>query len=154
MEHEDGTDEWCEGCDAGLLNVPKIKGVHQAMRSGLLAADLVAANGPVSAGWDAALRASPVMSELKKVRNIKPGFKKGLWFGLLNSAWETATAGLSPSAASQHLAKMRAEGLVATRREAQSIHYRLADPAALRVLQTLFDIYRGPDAAGAARAPI
>jgi DNA-binding transcriptional ArsR family regulator len=52
-------------------------------------------------------------------------------------------AGLSPSAASQHLAKMRAEGLVATRREAQTIHYRLADPAALRVLQTLFEIYRG-----------
>ena len=51
-------------------------------------------------------------------------------------------AGLSPSAASQHLAKMRAEGLVATRREAQTIHYRLADPAALRVLETLFEIYR------------
>jgi electron-transferring-flavoprotein dehydrogenase len=30
------------------------------------------------------------------VRNIKPGFKKGLWFGLLNAGWETVTAGLSP----------------------------------------------------------
>ncbi len=84
------------GCDAGLLNVPKIKGVHQAMRSGMLAADLVAANGPVSAGWDTALRASPVMSELKKVRNIKPGFKKGLVFGLVNSGWETLVGGASP----------------------------------------------------------
>ena len=36
------------------------------------------------------------MAELNKVRNIKPGFKKGLWFGLLNAAWETVTAGLSP----------------------------------------------------------
>lgn len=52
-------------------------------------------------------------------------------------------AKLSQSAASQHLAKMRAEGLVTTRREAQTIHYSLADPAALRVLETLFDIYRG-----------
>jgi len=31
-----------------------------------------------------------------KVRNIKPGFKRGLWFGLANAAWETVTAGLSP----------------------------------------------------------
>jgi DNA-binding transcriptional ArsR family regulator len=52
-------------------------------------------------------------------------------------------AKLAHSAASQHLAKMRAEGLVATRREAQTIYYRLADPAAVRVLDTLCDIYRG-----------
>jgi len=51
--------------------------------------------------------------------------------------------GLAQSATSQHLAKMRAEGLVATRREAQTIYYRLADPAAVRVLDTLCDIYRG-----------
>ncbi len=51
-------------------------------------------------------------------------------------------AKLSPSAASQHLAKMRAEGLVATRREAQAIYYRLDDPAAMRVLAILYDIYR------------
>ncbi len=53
-------------------------------------------------------------------------------------------AGMSPSTTSQHLAKMRAEGLVGTRREAQTIYYRLADPAAMRVLDTLSDIYRGP----------
>ncbi len=52
-------------------------------------------------------------------------------------------AKLAHSAASQHLAKMRAEGLVATRREAQTIYYRLNDPAAMRVLDTLCDIYRG-----------
>ena len=55
-------------------------------------------------------------------------------------------AKLAQSAASQHLAKMRAEGLVATRREAQTIYYRLADPAAVRVLDTLCDIYRGQPA--------
>lgn len=52
--------------------------------------------------------------------------------------------GLAQSATSQHLAKMRAEGLVATRREAQTIFYRLADPAAARVLETLCDLYGGP----------
>jgi DNA-binding transcriptional ArsR family regulator len=52
-------------------------------------------------------------------------------------------AKLAKSAASQHLAKMRAEGLVATRREAQTIFYRLADPAVMRVLDTLSEIYRG-----------
>jgi DNA-binding transcriptional ArsR family regulator len=55
-------------------------------------------------------------------------------------------AKLAQSAASQHLAKMRAEGLVATRREAQTIYYRLEDPAAMRVLDTLCDIYRSPPA--------
>ena len=83
------------GCAAGLVNVPKIKGVHQALRSGMLAAEHIAANND-PAGWNARLRASVVVAELKKVRNFKPGFKKGQWFGLLNAAWETLTGGLSP----------------------------------------------------------
>jgi len=52
-------------------------------------------------------------------------------------------SGLSQSALSQHLAKLRDEGLVATRREAQVIHYRIADQRAQRVLQVLHDIYCG-----------
>ncbi|PTS87051.1 MULTISPECIES: ArsR/SmtB family transcription factor [unclassified Caulobacter] len=55
----------------------------------------------------------------------------------------SAHVGLGQSAMSQHLAKMRAEGLVATRREAQTIFYRLADPAAVRVLETLCDVFKG-----------
>ena len=51
-------------------------------------------------------------------------------------------AGLAQSATSQHLAKMRAEGLVSTRRVAQTIYYSLSDPNAARVLGTLSDIYR------------
>jgi electron-transferring-flavoprotein dehydrogenase len=83
------------GDGAGLLNVPKIKGTHQAIRSGMLAAEHLAASlDPV--GFDAKLRASDAMAELRKVRNIKPGFKRGLWFGLFNAAWETATNGASP----------------------------------------------------------
>jgi DNA-binding transcriptional ArsR family regulator len=48
---------------------------------------------------------------------------------------------LSQSALSQHLAKMREEGLVATRREAQTVFYRIADPNTRRVLALLKDIY-------------
>ena len=50
-------------------------------------------------------------------------------------------SGLSQSALSQHLAKLREEGLVATRREGQSIYYRIADPNAARILGVLHDIY-------------
>jgi electron-transferring-flavoprotein dehydrogenase len=83
------------GDTAGLLNVPKIKGTHQAIRSGMLAAEHLAQSLD-SAGFDAKLRASDAMKELRKVRNIKPGFKRGLWWGMLNAGWETATRGLSP----------------------------------------------------------
>ncbi|WP_411834144.1 4Fe-4S dicluster domain-containing protein [Pseudoxanthomonas mexicana] len=84
------------GDTAGLLNVPKIKGTHQAIRSAMLAAEHLAANALDPAGFDAKLRASDAMAELRQVRNVKPGFKKGLWFGLLNGAWETAVGGRSP----------------------------------------------------------
>jgi len=49
--------------------------------------------------------------------------------------------GLSQSALSQHLARMREEGLVATRRDAQTIFYRIADDNAKRLLMLLKDIY-------------
>ena len=49
--------------------------------------------------------------------------------------------GLDQSPLSQHLAKLREEGLVATRREAQSIFYRIAKPEVLRVLKLLKEIY-------------
>ena len=88
------------GDTAGLLNVPKIKGTHQAIRSGMLAAEHLTHSlqqGSLDpAGFDAKLRASDAMKELREVRNIKPGFKKGLWLGMLNAGWETVTRGLSP----------------------------------------------------------
>jgi electron-transferring-flavoprotein dehydrogenase len=84
------------GDAGGLLNVPKVKGVHQAIRSGVLAAEHLHATGGDSAGFDAAWRASDGGRELRKVRNIRPGFHRGLWWGLINAAWETLTLGLSP----------------------------------------------------------
>ncbi len=49
--------------------------------------------------------------------------------------------GLSQSALSQHLGRLREEGLVGTRREGVAVFYRLADPAVTRVIATLADIY-------------
>jgi DNA-binding transcriptional ArsR family regulator len=51
--------------------------------------------------------------------------------------------GLSQSALSQHLGKMREDGLLATRREAQTIFYRISDPNAARLLALLKNIYCG-----------
>ncbi|MEQ4617383.1 MAG: metalloregulator ArsR/SmtB family transcription factor [Corticimicrobacter sp.] len=48
---------------------------------------------------------------------------------------------LSQSALSQHLARMREEGMVAYRREAQTLHYRIADPRIERLIATLKDIF-------------
>jgi ArsR family transcriptional regulator, virulence genes transcriptional regulator len=53
--------------------------------------------------------------------------------------------GLSQSALSQHLAVLREEGVVATRREGQTVWYRIADPAAVKVVETLAEIFCPPD---------
>ena len=83
------------GDAAGTLNVPKIKGVHQAIRCGALAAEHLAESGKTE-GFDARWRDSEGGRELKRVRNIKPGFHRGLWFGIANAAFETALGGRSP----------------------------------------------------------
>jgi electron-transferring-flavoprotein dehydrogenase len=83
------------GDAAGTLNFAKIKGIHQALRCGMLAAEHLHGTGGTT-GFDACWRASEGGNELRRVRNIKPGFKRGLWFGLANAAFETATAGLAP----------------------------------------------------------
>lgn len=53
--------------------------------------------------------------------------------------------GLSQSALSQHLAVLREEGVVATRRDGQVIWYRIDDPAAVRVVATLAEIFCPPN---------
>jgi electron-transferring-flavoprotein dehydrogenase len=83
------------GCAAGTLNVPKIKGTHTAMKSGMVAAEAIAAAlagdrpAEVTAYTDM-MKASWVWPELYAVRNIRPGFAKfGLYGGLVNAALET-----------------------------------------------------------------
>ncbi|MDE2164816.1 MAG: electron transfer flavoprotein-ubiquinone oxidoreductase [Alphaproteobacteria bacterium] len=78
------------GCAAGFLNVPKIRGSHTAMKSGMVAAETVARQ---LAGEDAdfrqSLAASWVWPELRTVRNVRPAFRWGLWAGLAHAALDT-----------------------------------------------------------------
>ncbi len=60
-----------------------------------------------------------------------------------------AKVDLSQSALSQHLAVLRTDGLVTTRREAQTIYYALADGPAQRIIETLHGIYCGAPACAA-----
>lgn len=53
----------------------------------------------------------------------------------------TVRVGLSQSALSQHLAKLREQNLVTARKEAQSVFYSVCDPKALRVLSLLHDLF-------------
>jgi electron-transferring-flavoprotein dehydrogenase len=61
----------------------------------MLAAEHLIEKG-APAGFDARWRASPGGQELRAVRNFKPGFKRGLWFGMANSALEVVTGGHTP----------------------------------------------------------
>ena len=83
------------GCTAGFLNVPKIKGTHTSMKSGMLAAEAVfemvtgdsAAQEPASYGEK--IEQSWLWDELYRVRNIRPGFNKGLWLGMAYAGLDT-----------------------------------------------------------------
>ena len=82
------------GCAAGFLNVPKIKGTHTAMKSGMTAAeavfDALAEDGAREVtDYPERLRKSWVWSELARVRNIRPSFRYGLWGGLAYAGLDT-----------------------------------------------------------------
>ena len=76
------------GCSAGLVNVPRIKGNHNAMLSGIAAAN--AAHAAIATGragdeltaYEADVRSGPIAKDLKKVRNVKPLWSK---YGLVAS---------------------------------------------------------------------
>lgn len=89
------------GDAAGTLNAPKIKGIHMALRCGMEAADYLVANGSCE-GFDGHWRKTPWAQELYKVRNIRPGFNRGLWWGLANAALETITMGKLPWTLKNH----------------------------------------------------
>ena len=110
------------GCSAGFINVPKVKGSHYAMKSGILAAESIYRgliddkkdinyseieneefetelfpNGLELAGYESNIRDSWIMSDLKQVRNVKPSFKYGVFAGMLHSAITTVvTKGNEP----------------------------------------------------------
>lgn len=81
------------GCAAGFLNVPKIKGSHTAMASGMMAAEAamraIAADSSDMKPYEDAIKASWVWEELHRVRNIRPAFHWGFIVGFLYSAIDT-----------------------------------------------------------------
>ncbi|MDR3504595.1 MAG: electron transfer flavoprotein-ubiquinone oxidoreductase [Legionella sp.] len=98
------------GDAAGFLNVPKIKGIHMAMKSGMLAAEACfdalkqTETAPIElTSYPEKVKSSWLEQELYSVRNIRPGFKCGLIPGLINAAFETyITNGKSPWTLANH----------------------------------------------------
>ena len=93
------------GCSAGFVNVPRVKGSHNAMMSGILAADKLAAALAAGRSHDEVVeienewRAGPVGQDLKKVRNVKPlwsrfGTAIGVGLGALDM-WTNELFGFS-----------------------------------------------------------
>ncbi len=73
------------GCAAGFVNVPKIKGIHNAMKSGMIAAESLFS----SQDYEKNIKKSWIGEELYRVRNIRPAMKWGLFLGLIYSAVDT-----------------------------------------------------------------
>lgn len=78
------------GCSAGFVNLPRIKGSHNAMKSGMLAAEAAfeaLKNGATGSdeltAYPESWKASWSFKDLWKVRNVKPGMKYGMWIGTL-----------------------------------------------------------------------
>jgi len=75
------------GDAAGFLNVPKIKGIHMAMQSGFIAAEVI--NQGNIDDYQQKLQQNWIWDELYRVRNIRPGFQWGLFAGLAYAALDT-----------------------------------------------------------------
>lgn len=117
------------GDSAGFLNVAKIKGTHTAMKSATLAAKSVYKiiknnNTNEAKQYSADLKKSWLYKELKQVRNIRPGFNKGLVFGMVNAAFETyITFGMSPWTLKHHQDHKRIKKAA----DCEKIHYPKPD---------------------------
>jgi electron-transferring-flavoprotein dehydrogenase len=157
------------GDAAGFLNVPKIKGSHTAMKSGMAAAEAVFArlSGTAGARVGEAVRRSWIWDELYRVRNIRPSFHFGLWGGLAYAAFDTLVlrgrapwtmhhrpdhAQLIPAAQARRIDYPRPDGKTSFDRlssvfisntnheEDQPSHLRLRDPAkAIAINYRLYD---------------
>jgi electron-transferring-flavoprotein dehydrogenase len=160
------------GCAAGFLNVAKIKGSHTAMKSGMVAAETVLRrlSGDLTADYHAALASSWVWPELYAVRNIRPGFRWGLWLGLAHAALDTYIfRGRAPwtmshtadhlhldrASASRRIAYPKPDGVVSFDRlssvfisntnheENQPSHLKLRDPA--KAIDVNYALYDSPE---------
>jgi len=101
------------GCSAGFVNVPRIKGSHNAILSGKMAAEHVAEaiavgrSGDEVEGYEAAWRTSEIGTDLQRVRNVKPLWSKlgtigGVMLGGLDMWMNTIFRGWSPFSTLKH----------------------------------------------------
>jgi len=98
------------GDSAGFLNVPKIKGNHTAIKSGMIAADSIndllskenLVYGLECTAYTENIKSSWIYKELHKVRNIRPGFYWGLWAGMAHAAFQTIGGWLIPYTLKNH----------------------------------------------------
>jgi len=160
------------GCAAGYVNVPKIKGSHTAMKSGMAAAETVLRRlaGDQAASVRQALEESWVWDELHRVRNIRPSFRWGLYAGLAYSAFDTYIlrgaapwtfhnhadhTQLMPASAARRIEYPRPDGKVSFDRlssvfisntnheEDQPAHLRLRDSA--KAIEVNYRLYDSPE---------
>ena len=168
------------GCSAGFLNVPKIKGSHTAMKSGMLAAEAAfgalqadpqGMGAPVLDAYPKLVKESWIHQELRKVRNIRPGFAKwGLWGGLAYAGIDTYLFGgyapwtfrhhndhdrLKPAADAPKIVYPKPDGKISfdklssvflsatNHEEGQPVHLRLTDSTV--ATQTNLALYDGPE---------
>ncbi|HKS26614.1 MAG TPA: electron transfer flavoprotein-ubiquinone oxidoreductase [Pyrinomonadaceae bacterium] len=87
---------------AGFLNSQRLKGIHTAIKSGMLAAEAIfeaLLAGDYSANklkrYEELVQGSWVMQELRKVRNFHAGFRRGRWLGMANAGLQFITGGRS-----------------------------------------------------------
>lgn len=96
------------GDTAGFLNVPKIKGNHLAMKSGMIAAEALAEHLTQSgefrecAGYAQRFKDSWAYEELYKVRNIRPGFHWGTIIGIIHAGFQTLGGWMLPYTLKNH----------------------------------------------------
>lgn len=92
------------GDTAGFVNVPALKGIHYAMKSGILAAETAFAALKANAFdaqtlslYDEKVKSSYIFKELKQVRDIRHSFKSGFAIGVVKAGLQTLTKGMFPA---------------------------------------------------------
>lgn len=113
------------GCAAGFLNVPKIKGIHNAIQSGVIAAEnlfplLQQPERAECIAYSTQLKQNPLWDELYHARNIRPAMNWGLWPGLAYAALDTYLfRGKAPWTLSNHVDHLQLNPA----RDCQKINY-------------------------------
>src|SRR5277367_6719818 len=126
------------GRGSGLRAMRASAANTRATPVGIVAADAVALKKLVKQAGEAARHLKLLANEKRLLVLCFLATRGEMTVGELVSAVE-----LSQSALSQHLAKLRADGLVTFRRTSQTLHYSVADKRTLQLLQVLKDIYCG-----------